>query len=373
MTLETNDLVPGFVEDCREHLDHIESSLMDIEAAGDDQDPEVVNSVFRAAHSIKGGAGMLGFDAIKTLSHKLENVLHMVRGQELKPTKDVVSVLLEGFDKLSEMVNDIAQSEDIPIDAQVAKLVALAEQGHLGAAIPVEPVKIDVGPSRIFSVDSLSLEQATASGNEIYLLEYDLIHDIHGHGKMPMEVLRSLTSTGRIVDCKVDFSAVGDLDAFGKNIPFYVLFATILEPKYVCGLVKLPQERVRHIDDAGDVVHITPVASSREEAFGSVGLTVKDGAGRVIAPRRIDADALANMRLALLGAMPRCSSMVVDWSKVDTCGILFFQLLCTAQHSYHAKGIKLNTEGVLDADLRQAAKTMGFGCHSTPACLFNGP
>ncbi len=264
MTLDTNDLVPGFVEDCREHLDHIEASLMDIEAAGDNQDPEVVNSVFRAAHSIKGGAGMLGFDAIKTLSHKLENVLHMVRSQEMKPTKGVVSVLLEGFDKLSEMVNDITQSEDISIGAQVAKLVALAEQGNVGASAPVEPVKIDVGPSRIFSVDSLSLEQAKAGGNEIYLLEYDLIHDIHGQGKMPMEVLRSLTGTGRIVDCKVDFSAVGDLDAFGNYIPFYVLFATILEPKYLCGLVKLPQERVRHIDDAGDAVCIAPLKAEPE-------------------------------------------------------------------------------------------------------------
>ena len=275
MTLDTNDLVPGFVEDCREHLDHIEASLMDIEAAGDNQDPEVVNSVFRAAHSIKGGAGMLGFDAIKTLSHKLESVLHMVRSQEMKPTKGVVSVLLEGFDKLSEMVNDITQSEDISIGAQVAKLVALAEQENVGASAPVEPVKIDVGPSRIFSVDSLSLEQAKAGGNEIYLLEYDLIHDIHGQEKMPMEVLRSLTDTGRIVDCKVDFSAVGDLDAFGNYIPFYVLFATILEPKYVCGLVKLPQERVRHIDDAGDAVYIAPLKAEPESGQQSATATAE--------------------------------------------------------------------------------------------------
>ncbi|MDO9083651.1 MAG: Hpt domain-containing protein, partial [Humidesulfovibrio sp.] len=62
MTLEINDLVQGFVEDCHEHLDHIEAALMDVEAAGDNQDPELVNSVFRAAHSIKGGAGMLGLD-----------------------------------------------------------------------------------------------------------------------------------------------------------------------------------------------------------------------------------------------------------------------------------------------------------------------
>ncbi|MHC1701529.1 MAG: Hpt domain-containing protein [Humidesulfovibrio sp.] len=370
MTLEVNDLVQGFVEDCREHLDHIEAALMDIEAAGDNQDPELVNSVFRAAHSIKGGAGMLGLDAIKTLSHKLENVLHMVRSNEMTPTKAVVSVLLEGFDKLTELVDDIAQSENIPIDIQVAKLVALAEQKSPDSSAPREPARIEVGRSRIFTVDPLSLEQAKAGGNDIYLLEYDLIHDIHGKGKMPLEVLRSLTDTGRIVDCKVDFAAVGDLEAFGNSIPFYVLFATILEPKYVCGLVKLPQERVRHIDDAKDAVHVAQPTTFREE-FGPVVLNAADGAGRVTVPRHLDAHALANLRVALLAAMNRCASLVVDWDGVDQCDVFFFQLLCAAQHSCNAQGIRMDVEGALDADLRKAAAAMGFGCRNVSGCLFN--
>ena len=370
MTLEVNDLIEGFAEDCREHLDHIEASLMDIEAAGDNQDPEVVNSVFRAAHSIKGGAGMLGLDNIKSLSHMLENVLYMVRSNELAPTHDVVEVLLKGFDRLTEMVNNIEDSENIPIDAHVAKLVALTSKSSSSAAVPREPARIEVGQSRIFTVDPVSLAQAKAGGNEIYLLEYDLIHDIHGKGKMPMEVLRSLTDTGRIVDCKVDFAAVGDLDAFGNSIPFYVLFATILEPKYVYGLVKLPPERVRHIDDAGDAVHVAAQATFREE-FGSVVLNVKDGAGRITLPKHMEAQVLVNLRVALLGAMNRCASLVVDWGGVSQCDVFFYQLLCTAQHTLNAKGIRLTVEGPLDADLRKAWASMGFGCADTPACLFN--
>jgi len=167
----------------------------------------------------------------------------------------------------------------------------------------------------------------------------------------------------------VDFSAVGDLDAFGNSIPFYVLFATILEPKYVCGLVRLPEERVRHIDDAGDAVHIAPLTTFREE-FGPVVLTVKDGAGRIAVPAHVDANALANLRVALLAAMHRCGEMVVDWSAVNQCDLFFYQLLCTAQHSYQAQGIRFSAEGALDADLRKAAQSMGFTCQSTPACLF---
>lgn len=370
MTLEVNDLLQGFVEDCREHLESIETALMDIEAAGDNQDLELVNSVFRAAHSIKGGAGMLGLDSIKALSHKLENVLHLVRSQELTPTKEVVSVLLEGFDKLSELLSDITHSEDISIDIQAAKLVALAESNAPGDSAPREPAMINVGPSRIFTVDPVSLDQAKSGGNELYLLEYDLIHDIHGKGILPLDVLQSLTDTGRIVDCKVDFAAVGDLDAFGNSIPFYVLFATILEPKYVYGLVKLPQERVRHIDAADDAVRVAQLTTFREE-FGAVALNVKERAGRISVPKHVDANVLANLRMALLGAMNRCTSLVVDWSVVDHCDLFFFQLLCAAQHTYSARGIPLNVEGTLDGDLLSAMRTMSFGCHISPGSLFS--
>ena len=370
MPLEVNDLVQGFVEDCLEHLDHIESSLMDIEAAGDNQDPEVVNSVFRAAHSIKGGAGMLGLDNIKSLSHMLENVLHMVRSNEMVPSHEVVDVLLKGFDKLTEMVNSIEDSENISIDAHVEKLLALTARKTANAETLQEPAKIEVGQSRIFTVDPVSLEQAKSGGNEIYLLEYDLLHDIHGKGKMPLEVLRSLTDTGRIVDCKVDFAAVGDLDAFGNSIPFYVLFATILEPKYVFGMVKLPQERMRHIDDVGDAIHVEPLSTFREE-FGTVVLNVQDRAGRITVPKHVEAHVLTNLRVALLGAMNRCSSLVVDWGGVQDCDLFFYQLLCSAQHSFSAKGIPLTVEGTLDADLRKASTSMGFCCQAVSSCLFS--
>ncbi|MDP3427505.1 MAG: hypothetical protein Q8S17_09030, partial [Humidesulfovibrio sp.] len=269
-----------------------------------------------------------------------------------------------------EMVRNVGDSESISITAHVEKLAALTARNSENVAASLEPVSIDAGQSRIFTVDPVSLEQAKAGGNEIYLLEYDLLHDIHGKGKMPLEVLRTLTDTGRIVDCKVDFAAVGDLDAFGNSIPFYVLFATILEPKYVYGMVKLPEGRMRHIDDAGDAVHVEQLSTFREE-FGSVVLSVKDRAGRIVVPRHVEAHVLENLRVALLGAMSRCSSLVVDWKDVQDCDLFFYQLLCSAQHTFSAKGIQLTAEGSLDADLRKAAAAMGFCCCEAKDCLFN--
>ena len=82
-----------YVEEATEHLGDIENDLLAIEQAGADIDVELVNMVFRAAHSIKGGAGFLGLTRIKDLGHKIENVLDMVRNRELVPDPEVVNAL----------------------------------------------------------------------------------------------------------------------------------------------------------------------------------------------------------------------------------------------------------------------------------------
>ena len=366
--LEINDLMRGFVDDCHEHLDHIETALMDMEAAGANADLELVNSVFRAAHSIKGGAGMLGLDNIKTLSHKLENVLHMARNAELVPNHENITVLLKGFDKLTELIDNVDESETMPIDDQVQSLMALASGGVTNAPSR-EPERIDVGGSSLFIVDPLSLEQARAGGNYLYLLEYDLIHDIHGKDSTPLEMLKALSDTGRIVDCKVDFKAVGGLDDFGNTIPFYVLYASILEPKYVCGLVNLPEERVRNIEDVPEAVQVRVAEHFREE-FGSVVLEVHAGKGSITLAKEINSRALLNLKVAMLAALARCTELALDLNAVRRCDLLFFQLLCAAHHTFQTQGKRLVASKPLSQEHLDASHALGFGCGGRLVCPF---
>lgn len=368
MSFDTADLLRSFVEDCREHLDSIESSLMDMEAAGEHQNPELVNSVFRLAHSIKGGAGMLGLDNIKTLAHKLENVLHMVRSDELVPTREVVEVLLKGFDKLTNLVDNIEDSENIPINVQVEQLLAISQPRQGDNAEDLAPAQFMVGGASIFSVDALSLAQAKSGGNELYLLEFDLIHDIHGKGHPPFEVLKALNDTGRIVDCKVDFVAVGDLDAFGNSIPFYVLYATILEPKYVSGLVKLPDERVRHLDQVPNAVTVAP-ASSWERQFGALLLRVEQQSATLALPEEISLPVLEDLRLALLEGLERCVAVTLDLSAVSHCDVFFYQMILSARSSFANRSKQLLASGPLPEDLRRAGAVQGFGFAAGPGEL----
>ena len=67
--IEDDDTLQMYIEESYEHLEDIESDLLTIEQAGSDFDIDLVNKVFRAAHSIKGGAGLMGLANIKRNNH----------------------------------------------------------------------------------------------------------------------------------------------------------------------------------------------------------------------------------------------------------------------------------------------------------------
>src|ERR1017187_1227408 len=95
-----DELIQDYLAECLEHLARIENDLLAIEQAGADIDEQIVNRVFRAAHSIKGGAGFFDLHKIRELAHKTENVLELIRSHQMVPEPEVVSILLMSLDKL---------------------------------------------------------------------------------------------------------------------------------------------------------------------------------------------------------------------------------------------------------------------------------
>ena len=93
------ELVQDYLAECREHLATIETDLLSMEQSGAEIDEQLVNRVFRAAHSIKGGAGFFDLIKIRELAHKTENALDLVRSRQMIPTPETVSILLLSFDK----------------------------------------------------------------------------------------------------------------------------------------------------------------------------------------------------------------------------------------------------------------------------------
>jgi two-component system chemotaxis sensor kinase CheA len=127
MEIEDDEILQGFIEESLEHLADIENDLLAIEEGGANIDEDLVNKVFRAAHSIKGGAGFMGLTAIQDLSHAAENVLGMIRSKKLIPTPEIINVLLIAADQLQSMIEDVQNSNEVDISSSVVPLNAIAE------------------------------------------------------------------------------------------------------------------------------------------------------------------------------------------------------------------------------------------------------
>src|SRR5919197_4030940 len=123
--IDDQETLQIFLEDAREHLSGIEKDFLAIEAAGSAVDVALVNKVFRAVHSIKGGAGFLGLDAIKDLAHALENLLNLMRNGAVVPTSAMINTLLAAADVLTGLVHDPASSEAVDIAPHIAALQAV--------------------------------------------------------------------------------------------------------------------------------------------------------------------------------------------------------------------------------------------------------
>ena len=202
---EDDETLQMYIEESLDHLGDIESDLLTIEEGGGNIDLDLVNNVFRAAHSVKGGAGFMGLTTIKDLSHHLENVLGLIRTNELTPDSTRISVLLKGFDKLETLLKNIETSNDVDVSEHISALEDIAKP-----SLPEEPqdmtsemVDIVLKDGRFFrQVSSCEIERCKAEGKNLFLVEYDLIKDIQQKEKKPLEVLSSLQKTGVIVDSR---------------------------------------------------------------------------------------------------------------------------------------------------------------------------
>lgn len=248
MAIVDDETLRMYIEESREHLADIETDLLAIEERGADIDTELVNKVFRAAHSLKGGAGFLNLGTIKELAHKIENVLDLVRSRELVPNPEIVNILLLSFDKLRELVNDVEASQRVDISDFVVSLAGLTSatlpQEQKQSMVKTRDIKLPGGRVVMQSTE-FDLAQAAKGGNFIYLVEYDLIHDVQRLGKTPLDIIRNMLTSGTIVDCTVDIANVGSLDdePFGA-LPFYVLFATIADPDVISALFAVDEKKI---------------------------------------------------------------------------------------------------------------------------------
>lgn len=216
----------SFFIECEELLEALQDGLQTMDEG--DEDPETINVVFRAVHSIKGGAGAFGLEALVRFAHRFETVLDEVRGGRMSPGIEARKVFFQCADHLSDLVRISRDDGTLP-EGETARLLSLLS-GLLGEAgiaeeeeaeeedIEFQPAvlsfDLDLGgdDSEEDASDLPSLEDMPAVTSTGFIVQFKPDNDLFETGNEPFHMLRTLDELGECtVTCNVD--DVPDLDS----------------------------------------------------------------------------------------------------------------------------------------------------------------
>lgn len=199
----------SFFVECEELLEAAQDGLQAMEDGSADSD--TINAVFRAVHSIKGGAGAFGLDDLVKFAHRFETVLDEVRSGNYVPDHDAILLFFTCGDILSDLVRAARDGEGVDqalIDKTVEGLDALVgieeEEEEIGAD--------DFTPMGVsFDLDLPEGDDAAPDAQAGYKIIFKPDERLYALGNEPLFVLRALSQLGDL-EAKLDFSAVPDLD-----------------------------------------------------------------------------------------------------------------------------------------------------------------
>ena len=135
---EMQEIMEDFLIEAFEMIEQLDQDLVELESNPDDL--ELLNKIFRVAHTIKGSGSFLNLDILTKLTHHMEDVLNKARKEELKITPDIMDVILESVDMMKALLENIRDNgtditDDIDIEPIVLKLDAISQ----GKPIESEP------------------------------------------------------------------------------------------------------------------------------------------------------------------------------------------------------------------------------------------
>lgn len=281
MSIQFDETMQIFIDESLEHLADIQNDLLAIEADGADIDENLVNKVYRAAHSIKGGAGFMGLTNIKNLTHEMENILGKIRSREMVPNAEITNILLLASDALVDLINNITQSNDIDISTHIESLLSITT-GVLSKKeeeVETDTEALDVFPESVlisfpdqmtgFEIKKDMISEGRKGGKNIYLIQFDLIRDIHTKNKTPSDIIDDMCSTGIILDKQIDIDTVGFLreKELPDQFPFTVLFATLVSPKDINLLFEINEEQIFELTDDLQLKSITENSDPDSDAL----------------------------------------------------------------------------------------------------------
>ena len=257
MTIDLTQFHDAFFEESFEALDSMEAALLKLDIGA--PEPELINTIFRVAHSIKGGSATFGFSGIASFTHSCETLLDELRSGGMQVTVEISDLLLKTVDIMREMLRatqskqeiDMQRASDVQFDveAMIAKKNDKAPAAPAKAAAPA--------PAANTGTPSAAATAPAAAAARYWEINFRPYPELFARGNDPLRMLRELAEMGELqVKANLD-----SLPTFGELDP---------QSCYLAWDLKLP----------GDVAEES-IKNVFEWAEGDCDLTLKlvDGAG----------------------------------------------------------------------------------------------
>jgi len=227
--MDLDDALSTFLTECRELLEDMETALLAVEGA--DEKSEMVNAIFRAAHTIKGSSGLFSLDHVVAFTHVVESVLDRVRAGKLALGEDLVVLLLACSDHIGALIDGVAAGEmhgSADLLAQGEPLVVQL-RGFLDRGKPV--AKASAPKSSMPSADTERVERihADAVNADHWHISVRFGSDVLRNGMDPLSFIRYLGTMGKVIAIETitdTLPAAAEMDPELCYLGFEIAFQT---------------------------------------------------------------------------------------------------------------------------------------------------
>ncbi|WP_378951868.1 chemotaxis protein CheW [Pelosinus sp. sgz500959] len=224
--MDTNQYMGMFLEESREHLQNLNSCVLDLENAPDNL--SVLGEIFRSAHTIKGMSATMGFTTIAELTHEMENILDMLRKSQLQANPEIINTIFKCVDTLEQLVESVATNSESSIDSKplIAKLKALAKGEPVQSSVietkpknaAVQPSTIELSETELSVVTKAQTQGLRTYEIHIYLREGCLLKSARSY-----MVMNALDEIGEVIKT---IPVVEDLEKEKFDLSFQAILIT---------------------------------------------------------------------------------------------------------------------------------------------------
>ena len=323
MDPDEDDILNDVINESRDHLSNIEPDLLTLEQDGKNVSSEVVNRIFRAIHSIKGGFSFFGKDNITRLSHSMENILTKVRKGVLEPTPEVIDVLLQGVDKLQVLIDDINYSDSISIDEELKALNPFVDDDSKkskdNAKKEAEETKEKEEEVVVESIDSdgISIKKLIekfpsvkvdklkeAYNKSLFIFEIKLLasENFIKTKITPENFLEELTPIAEVIYMPEGFDKISSLKRMKKSEEYVLIVTSVIEQDLMVAALNLSEDKVISL-------HLTEETVKQEVSKDKIGGTAEKS-GHVVKNEQKSSETL-RVKVDLLNSLVNLAGELV--------------------------------------------------------------